>query len=168
MRLVGIGLPVTVIVADDVDAGGALGISPGADQPAAQLLRELRRHRPPGRPPDQVTEVEAVMVRASPGGFPPGFLATPAQAEAKADRAIKPLSIAFGCLGGHGAGALVIAAQVIGRYLRRRRQESEVLRALGANPPTLAADALIGVVSAVAAGSVLAVLAAVALSPSAL
>ena len=25
MRLVGIGLPVTVIVADDVDAGGALG-----------------------------------------------------------------------------------------------------------------------------------------------
>ena len=40
-----------------------------------------------------------------------------------------------------------------------------MLRALGATPPTLAADALMGVVGAVAAGSVLAVLVAVALSP---
>jgi hypothetical protein len=139
MRLVGIGLPVTVIVADDVDAGGALGYFTPAL--TSQLLSCCVNYADTAlqvAPPDQVAEVEAVM----------------------------PLSIAFGVFGGTTAlAALVIAAQVIGRYLRRRRQESEVLRALGANPPTLAADALIGVVSAVAAGSVLAVLAAVALSP---
>ena len=110
MRLVGIGLPVTVSVADDVDAGGALGYFTPAL--TSQLLSCCVNYADTAlqvAPPDQVAEVEAVMVRASPGGFPPGFLATPAQAEAKAARAIKPLSIAFGVFGGTTALAALVA-----------------------------------------------------------
>ena len=167
MRLVGLGLPVTQVVADDVDAGGALGyFTPALTRQLLSCCVNYTNTAVQVAHPGQVAGVEAVMVRASPGGFPPGFGATAAQAEAKADRAIKPLSIAFGVFGGTTAlAAFVIAVQVMGRYLRRRRQETEVLRALGATPPTLAADALIGAVGAVAAGSVLAVLVAVALSP---
>ncbi len=167
MRLVGLGLPVTQVVADDVDAGGALGyFTPALTRQLLSCCVNYTDTAVQVAHPGQVAGVEAVMVRASPGGFPPGFGATAAQAEAKADRAIKPLSIAFGVFGGTTAlAAFVIAVQVMGRYLRRRRQETEVLRALGATPPTLAADALIGAVGAVAAGSVLAVLVAVALSP---
>ena len=168
MRLVGLGLPVTLIVADDVDGGaGALAyFTPALTRQLLSCCVNYTNTALQVANPGQVAGVEARMVRASPGGLPPGFLATPAQAEGKADRAIKPLSIAFGVFGGTTAlAALVIAVQVIGRYLRRRRQESEVLRALGASPPTLAADALIGTVGAVAVGSLLAVLVAVALSP---
>ena len=116
--------------------------------------------------PDQVAGLEDAITRAAPGGLPPSFNATAEDDQAKADRAIKPLSIALGVFGGITAlAALLMGMQVIGRYLRRRREESEVLRALGADPTTVATDALIGVVGAVAVGSLLAVLVAVALSP---
>ena len=124
--------------------------------------------RPPSRwrNPDQVAGLEDDITKATPGGLPPGFNATAADDEGKVERAIKPLSIALGVFGGITAlAALLIAVQVIGRHLRRRRQESEVLRSLGADPTTLATDALIGVVGAIAVGSLLAVGVAVALSP---
>ena len=106
------------------------------------------------------------ITKRHPAALPPGFQATAEDDEGKAERAIKPLSIALGVFGGIAAlAALLIAMQVIGRHLRRRRQESEVLRALGADRTTLATDALIGVVGAVAVGSLLAVGVAVALSP---
>ena len=115
---------------------------------------------------DQVAGLEDAITRATPGGLPPGFNATGEDDEGKVERAVKPLSIALGVFGGITAlAALLIAVQVIGRYLRRRRQESQVLRSLGADPTTLATDALIGVVGALAVGSLLAVGVAVALSP---
>ena len=49
MRLVGIGLPVTEIVTDDVDAGGALALfHPRADPRTAQVLCQLHRDRHQG------------------------------------------------------------------------------------------------------------------------
>ena len=114
--------------------------------------------------PDEVAGIKDLITKAR--RIPPGFQATGEDDEGKAERAIKPLSIALGVFGGIAAlAALLIAMQVIGRHLRRRRQESEVLRALGADRTTLASDALIGVVGAVAVGSLLAVGVAVALSP---
>ncbi|HTV11652.1 MAG TPA: FtsX-like permease family protein [Acidimicrobiales bacterium] len=167
MRLVGVGLPVTEIVADDVDAGGALAyFTPALTSQLLSCCVNYTNTALQVGNSRQVAGVEADITRASPGGLPPGFEATAGQTAGKADRAIKPLSIALGVFGGTTAlAALVIAAQVIGRYLRRRRRESEVLRALGAEPPALAADALVGVVGAIALGSLLAVLIAVALSP---
>lgn len=167
MRLVGLGEPVTEVVADDVDAGGFLAyFTPALTRLILSCCVNYTDTAVRVGNPVQVAGVEAAIVRAAPGGTPPGFEATAAQTAGKADRATKPLAIALGVFGGITAlASLVIALQVIGRYLRRRRQESEVLRALGAGPLTLTADALVGVVGAIALGSVLAVVVAVCLSP---
>ena len=55
--------------------------------------------------------------------------------EAKAERAVKPESIALGVFGFIAALAtLLIAAQLIGRQLRVGAEDLETLRALGAGP----------------------------------
>jgi hypothetical protein len=167
MRVTGIGLPVTEIVTDDVDAGGALGyFTPALTRELLRCCVNYTETAIKVAHPDQVAGLVDDITRASPGGMPASFNATGEDDEGKVERAIKPLSIALGVFGGITAlAALLTAAQIIGRHLRRRRQESEVLRSLGADPTTLATDALIGVVGAVAVGSLLAVGVAVALSP---
>ncbi len=85
---------------------------------------------------------------------------------AKAERAIRPDAIALGVFGLVAAlAALVITGQVISRLVRRNAAEAAIVRALGAGPTMTMADGLLGVLGAVAAGSVLAVGVAVALSP---
>ena len=123
MRLIGIGLPVTEIVTDDVDAGGALGyFTPALTHELLRCCVNYTETAIKVANPDQVAGVEEDITRASPGGMPPGFNATAADDEGKADRAIKPLSIALGVFGGITAlAALLIAVQVIGRHLRRRQ-----------------------------------------------
>jgi hypothetical protein len=104
--------------------------------------------------------------RALPTGFGP-FAVNPTSAiEAKAERAIKPESIALGVFGGIAALAvLLIAVQLIGRQLRVGANDLETLRALGAGPPMTASDGLIGVIGSVVLGASLAVGVAIALSP---
>jgi hypothetical protein len=102
--------------------------------------------------------------------LPPGFGAfatnqAPAL-DAKAERAIKPESIALGVFGGVAALAtLLIAGQIIGRQLRRDAEDLAVLRAVGAGTAMTTGDSLIGVLGAVVAGSLLAGAVAVGLSP---
>jgi FtsX-like permease family len=85
---------------------------------------------------------------------------------AKAERTIRPESIAFGVFGLIAAlAALVICGQVAGRLVRRNAEDGPVLRALGAGPAMTVCDGLIGVLGAVVAGSALAVAVAVTLSP---
>ncbi|HXQ19427.1 MAG TPA: FtsX-like permease family protein [Acidimicrobiales bacterium] len=101
-----------------------------------------------------------------PGGFNPPTAAPVAALEAKAERAIKPESIALGVFGALAAlAALLIGAQLIGRQLHFAADDLGILRALGAAPAVTAADGLIGALGAVAAGSLLAVAVAVGLSP---
>jgi putative ABC transport system permease protein len=167
MRLVGIGVPVTEIITDNVDAGGALAyFTPALTNQLLKCCVNYTETALKVANPNEIAGVENDITRASPGGIAPGFGATAAEDAGKADRAMKPLSIALGVFGGITAlAALLIAVQVIGRNLRRRRQESEVLRALGADRRTIATAALIGVVGAIAIGSLLAIGVAVALSP---
>ncbi|HXB38437.1 MAG TPA: FtsX-like permease family protein [Acidimicrobiales bacterium] len=95
-----------------------------------------------------------------------GGYQTAAPTVATAERAIRPEAIAFGVFGGVAAlAALLIAGQVLSRLIRRDAADRAVLRALGAGPVMAAGDALGGVVLSVAAGTVLAVAVAVALSP---
>jgi hypothetical protein len=86
--------------------------------------------------------------------------------EAQAQRAIRPEAIALGVFGViAGLAALIIGTQSISRQLRAAADDTGVLRALGAGPAALMADGLLGVLAAVAAGSLLAAAVAVGLSP---
>jgi FtsX-like permease family len=86
--------------------------------------------------------------------------------EAEAQRAIRPEAIALGAFGLiAGLAALIIGTQSIARQLRAGADDAAAMRALGAGPAMIMADALPGVVVAVAAGALLAVAVAVGLSP---
>ena len=165
MRLVGFGLPVATVVADDVDTGGSLAyFTPTLTK---QLLTCCVNYTNTSIRVDTPSHIAGVESALTKGGATPGsFEATAEETKGKADRAIKPLAIALAVFGGIAAvAALLIAAQVIGRYVRRHAQEAEAVRALGADPSTLVAVALIGVMGALVVGSALAFGVAVALSP---
>ncbi len=86
--------------------------------------------------------------------------------EAQAQRAIRPEAIALGVFGLiAGLATLIIGTQSISRQLRAAADDTGVLRALGAGPAALMADGLLGMLAAVAAGSLLAAAVAVGLSP---
>ena len=105
-------------------------------------------------------EVKAVLPKAFPA------MSGAAETFGKAQRAIKPESIALGVFGAIAAmAALLIAVQVIGRQVRVGTNETETLRALGADQAMTSSEALIGILGAVVVGSLLAAGVAVALSP---
>ena len=168
VRVVGKAVFSRELVQDDIDASldGGLLFTPA-------LTRQLTRCcvsftetavRLDGGARD-VAAAEAGIERVLPRGFPVVFYVTSLTA-AKAERAIRPESIALGVFGGIAAlAALLIAGQVIGRQLRLGAGDLEVLRALGASPAITVSDQLPGLVAAVAAGSLLAAAVAAGLSP---
>jgi hypothetical protein len=86
--------------------------------------------------------------------------------EAKAERAVKPESIALGLFGLIAAlAALLIVGQTIARELRRAAVDKPAIRALGAGMFMSLSDGLIGLGASIALGSVLAVGVAYGLSP---
>ncbi len=108
-------------------------------------------------------QVEDEIAKFEPGFPPPATLTT---VVAKAERAIKPESIALGIFGGLALlASLVIAAQVLSRQVRMARPEQATERALGAPTSMLAADVLVGLLGSVVLGALAAVGVAVALSP---
>jgi MacB-like periplasmic core domain/FtsX-like permease family len=85
---------------------------------------------------------------------------------AKADRALKPISIALGVFGAVALLAtLLVAVQLVARRLRADSEDLRILRALGANPVDTVLDGLFGLEAALILGSILAVVVAVAVSP---
>jgi predicted lysophospholipase L1 biosynthesis ABC-type transport system permease subunit len=111
------------------------------------------------------SSVEAELRGVLPKGVPFTYVEV-RQVEARAERTLKPESIALGVFGGIAAlAALLICGQVIGRRIRLGAGELEVLRALGAGPAMTLADGLIGTLVAVVVGSLLGGVVAVALSP---
>ncbi len=96
----------------------------------------------------------------------PQFQALSPTVEPRAQRAIKPEAIAlaaFGCI--VALACLLLAVQLIGRQLRLRADEREVLRALGSSPGQTVSDGVIGILASVVTGTALAVGLAVAFSP---
>jgi hypothetical protein len=112
-----------------------------------------------------VSAVEAEVERVIPAVLPYDFYDTSIDVT-KAQNAIKPEAIALGVFGLIAAlAALLIAGQVIGRQLSFWAQEERTLRALGADPAMTAGDGLLGIMSAIVLGALLAGLVAAALSP---
>jgi ABC-type antimicrobial peptide transport system permease subunit len=111
------------------------------------------------------SEVESEVRSLLPKGVPFTYVQAP-DVLARAERTLKPESIALGIFGGiAGLAALLIAGQVIGRRIRLNTEELAVLRALGADPRMTIGDGLIGTLGAILAGVLLAGLVAVTLSP---
>jgi len=112
-----------------------------------------------------VPAAEQALIRLLPSGSDANFNVT-SLTETKVERAVKPESIALGVFGAIAAlAALAIAGLAISRQLHSVDDDLLVLRALGATPATTVADRLVGVLTAIIAGSLLAVVLAVSLSP---
>jgi hypothetical protein len=112
-----------------------------------------------------VPAVEREIIDALPPGSTYSFHLT-SVVEGQVERATKPEAIALGVFGAiAGLAALLIGAQAISRRLWANRGDLDVLRSLGADSPTMAADAMLGPLGAVVLGALLAVGVAVAFSP---
>jgi hypothetical protein len=166
VTLVGTVVQARSVVEDDVDNSASLAFfTPAFTDPlltcCANYTGTAIQVRQGG---GRLEAVERGVARVLPRGFPAPIVQS--TATDKAERAIKPESIALGVFGGIAAlAAILIAAQVIGRQTRRASEELGTLRALGAAPAATVLDGLVGMMAAVVAGAFLAAGVAVALSP---
>lgn len=114
---------------------------------------------------NSVSQVEREIIKALPKGTTYNFHVT-ALATQQVNRSIEPEAIALGVFGLIAAlAALVIAGGLLARVMSSDENDFAVLRAIGARPRTVAAAGLIGTLGAVAAGSVLADIVGILLSP---
>jgi predicted lysophospholipase L1 biosynthesis ABC-type transport system permease subunit len=112
-----------------------------------------------------ISAVEREIIAALPPGTTYSFQIN-SSVSAEVNRSLEPESISLGVFGLiAGLAALIIAGGVIARGLQRESEDINVLRALGASPTTSALASVIGPLSSVVIGSILAVFVAFALSP---
>ena len=170
VTLVGIAIQDSQVVEDESDASSNANLIAFGPALTHQLLHCCAYFTVVGARvaggPAQAVAVQGELNRALPTGSPP-LQANPAlDAENKAERAIKPESIALGVFGAICAlAALLIGAQLIGRQLRLGAGEEQAVRALGADPATTVVGGLIGILLSVVIGAVVAAGVAVGLSP---
>ena len=168
MTLVGIVEFNNAVVQDDVDANGAQNalvtptltrrLLPWCSFYSFSYLKLEHGSR-------DVAAVEKELRRVFPSSLPFDPHAA-SIVVAKAERAVKPETLAIGVFGGIAALAtLVIAAQVMGRQLRSGADDLGILRALGADPATTMTEGVPGIIGAVVGGALLAAAVAVGLSP---
>ena len=165
--LVGIGQVSNTIVRDDADLPETMMLfTPALTKPLATCCSYLTASGLQlAHGSRDVAIVEAEIAAVLPPGVPHFFRVT-STAEVKAERAIKPESLALGVFGLIAlVAALLIACQVIGRVTRDTATEVEVLRALGAGSATTATDSVPGLLAAIILGAVLAAAVAIGLSP---
>ncbi len=170
LKLVGLATLNSEIVEDDVDTLPTLiPLSPAfarevlaqkGEQFSGALIFGIQTKGGAATVPAVQREVAALI--------PPGVISTDhalAPVVDKADRSLKPISIALGVFGAVSLlAALLIAAQLIARRFRTDGGDLQILRALGAGPSDTMFDRLIGIEVSILIGSLLAVAVAVALS----
>ncbi len=167
MRLTGIGEPVTNIVRDDVDFTSELGyFTPALTKQLLACCVNFDETSIVVDSPSHIASVERAILARAPKGYPLPISVGATSTITKAERAIKPISIALGVFGGiTGLALLLIVSQIVGRQLRLQSEERAVLRGLGASPLATAVDSLVGIIGSIVVGSLLAVAVAIALSP---
>jgi hypothetical protein len=171
LKLVGLASLNSEIVEDDVDTLPTLvPLTPAftrkvlalkGEQFAGALIFGIQTKGGPATVPAVEREVTALI--------PPGVISTDhalTPVVAKADRSLKPISIALGVFGGVSLlAALLIAAQLMARRCRADGGDLRILRALGASPAETVLDSILGLEASIFAGSLLAAVTAVLLSP---
>jgi hypothetical protein len=171
MRLVGLAVSNSEIVEDDVDTFPTfIPLTPAfARQVFALNPQQLSGALVFGIRTNRGTNLVPLVEREISKLIPPGDIYTYhalAPVTAKADRSLRPISIALGVFGGVTLlAAILVAAQLVARRFRTEVVDREVLRALGANPADTVLDGLIGVEAAILLGILLAAGIAIALSP---
>lgn len=117
------------------------------------------------RPGVSVGQVERELIKA----VPPKVtytIHTSATEESQINLSVRPEALALGTFGGLVVlSALFIALQLIARELRAKREEQEVMRALGARRVAMTVDAVAPQMLACLAGATLALVVAFAASP---
>ena len=169
-RLVGIVVLNTELVQDDVDQTFGTVI---LDQ---SLMRKLNHLQPGAFGPAlfaiqfdhskvSILQVEHELISVVPRGATYEFHVT-SSVVALVQLAIKPESVALGAFGAIAAlVGLILSAQAASRQLRRGEDDRRILRALGSSPPTTTLEGLMGLIFAIALGTVLALVVAILLSP---
>ena len=175
LTVVGIGVLNTQVLQDSIDAdrtGFLLGTPALADEFAACCASgmDIGLRLDGGSRYDAVVGHEYNHLLATSSYISRGgselYVYVTSAIEAEAQRSIRPEAIALGVFGLiAGLAALIIGTQSVSRQLRAGADDAGALRALGAGPAMIMADGLPGIVAAVAAGAVLAVGVAIALSP---
>ena len=175
LTVVGIGVLNTQVLQDSIDSGrtGFLVGTPALTREFASCCASGMtvglRLDGGGRYDTAVGQEYQQLVATSPYISSSGselYVYVTAAIEAQAQRAIRPEAIAlavFGLIA--GLAALIIGTQSMARQLRAGADDAGALRAIGAGPTMIMADGLPGIMAAVAAGALLAVGVAVALSP---
>jgi hypothetical protein len=175
LTVVGIGVLNTQVLQDSIDAdrtGFLLGTPALADEFAACCASgmDIGLRLDGGSRYDTVVGHEYNHLLATSSYISRGgselYVYVTSAIEAEAQRSIRPEAIALGVFGLiAGLAALIIGTQSVSRQLRAGADDAGALRGLGAGPAMIMADGLPGIVAAVAAGAVLAVGVAIALSP---
>ena len=166
LTITGIGVFTDEVVQDDIDRSYRVLATPALTRTELRCCGSfywtgLRLARGAG-------DVEAVQ-RENTRGLPkysPAFFRVTSVVVDQAERAVRPESVAaavFGLIA--AAGAFVLATQAIRRKILDGRGARDTLRAMGTSPSGLVLDAVLGPVCAVAAGTVVALVVAVAASP---
>jgi hypothetical protein len=166
-HLVGTVVLSTEVVLDEVDRYPMLMIfTPAITDPLVSASNNnMEYYLQLNHGASSVSAVEREIIRALPKGTPYTIHVT-SYVTQQVNRSIEPEAIALGVFGLIAAlAALVIAGGLLARTLSNDHGDFGVLRALGASPGTVAAAGLLGTMGAVVAGSVLALVVGVALSP---
>jgi hypothetical protein len=135
-------------------APGECRVHPSLYQISAELQHRGHLVRDPiGSSHQDIASVEQTLLRLLPRGASGNFSLT-AITEAKAERALKPESMALAMFGLIAAlAALGTALPVVARQLRSTEADRQVVRALGASPATTFLDGSAGTFMAIIAGS---------------
>lgn len=171
MRLVGLAESSSQVVEDDVDTFPTfIPLTPAFAREVLSLKGQsmsgaLTFGIQTRRGARLVPLVERELTRLIPPNLIYTYHALP-PVTAKADRSLRPISIALGVFGSVTLlAAILVAAQLVARRLRTEAVDREVLRALGANPADTVVDGLLGVEGAILLGVLLSGGIAILLSP---
>ncbi len=166
LRITGIGVANTEIVQDQIDKVPIMILTPALTR---QLIPCCITYAWSGLQLRQgardVAKVESDYLHLLPPGYPYYFHVT-SVIEDEAQQAVKPEAFALAVFGViAGLSTLIVAMQIMARQIHETREEREVMRYIGASPLNTSTDMLVGFSLAVVAGTALAMILAVGLSP---